>query len=208
MSAFEFFFSFYGLLLGLSVAELVGGFARLLHERHRVRFGWLTPLLALFVALDLATFWNQAWMFFRGAPFNPALLFVGLVIAATFYVAASVTFPRVNAEGVDTPIDLDAHFWAHRRVVFSCVLAANAMVWLLLGSLSFVDAAWAAIWSPRLAIGVALFAICTATAAFAPSRRIVTAALMAVLAYTLWNMVRAAAGLIAAGVWSPAIGGG
>ena len=31
MSAFEFFFSFYGLLLGLSVAELVGGFARVLH---------------------------------------------------------------------------------------------------------------------------------------------------------------------------------
>ena len=50
MSAFEFFFSFYGLLLGLSVAELVGGFARVRHERHRVRFGWVTPLLALFVA--------------------------------------------------------------------------------------------------------------------------------------------------------------
>ena len=33
MSDFEFFFSFYGLLLGLSVAELTGGFARLLHER-------------------------------------------------------------------------------------------------------------------------------------------------------------------------------
>ena len=208
MSAFEFFFSFYGLLLGLSVAELVGGFARLLHERHRVRFGWLTPLLALFVALDLATFWNQAWMFFRGAPFNPALLFVGLVIAATFYVAASVTFPRVNAEGPDTPIDLDAHFWAHRRVVFGCVLAANAMVWLLLGSLSFVDAAWAAIWSPRLAIGVTLFAVCTATAAFAPSRRIVTAALLVVLLYTLWNMLRAAALLVASGGWTPAIGGG
>ena len=74
MSAFEFFFSFYGLLLGLSVAELVGGFSRVLHERQRVRFGWLTPLLAVFVALDLATFWNQAWRFFRGAPFNPALL--------------------------------------------------------------------------------------------------------------------------------------
>ena len=37
MSAFEFFFSFYGLLLGLSVAELVGGFARVLHERERIR---------------------------------------------------------------------------------------------------------------------------------------------------------------------------
>lgn len=207
MSAFEFFFSFYGLLLGLSVAELVGGFSRLLHERHRVRFGWLTPLLALFVALDLATFWNQAWRFFRGAPFNPALLLIGLVIAATFYVAASVTFPRVTAEGVETRIDLDDHFWAHRRVVFGCVLAANAMVWALLGLLALADPAWAAFWTPRLLIGVCIFAVTTGAAAFAPSRRVVVAALLIVLTYTLWNMVRAGAALIADGVWSPATGG-
>lgn len=208
MSAFEFFFSFYGLLLGLSVAELVGGFARVLHERHRVRFGWLTPLLALFVALDLATFWNQAWVFFRGAPFNPALLFIGLVIAATFYVAASVTFPHVSAEGVEARIDLDAHFWAHRRVVFGCVLAANAMVWLLLGLLAFADAGWAAVWTPRVIVGSCIFALGTATAAFAPSRRVVITALMIVLAYALWNMVRAGTLLVSAGTWSPAIGGG
>lgn len=206
MSAFEFFFSFYGLLLGLSVAELVGGFSRVLHERYRVRFGWLTPLLALFVAVDLATFWNQAWRFFRGAPFNPALLLIGLVIAATFYVAASVTFPRVTAEGVETRIDLDDHFWANRRVVFGCVLAANAMVWVLLGLLALADPDWAALWTPRLLIGVAIFAVGTATAAFAPSRRIVVAALLVVLAYTLWNMVRAGAILIASGIWSPATG--
>lgn len=208
MSAFEFFFSFYGLLLGLSVAELVGGFARVLHERQRVRFGWLTPLLAVFVAVDLATFWNQAWVFFRGAPFNPALLLVGLLIASTFYVAASVTFPRVSAEGVETRIDLDAHFWAHRRVVFGCVLGANALVWLLLGLMALADPAWAAVWTPRIIIGSLIFAVGCATAAFAPWRRVVIAALLILLAYTLWNMVRAAAGLVAAGAWSPAIGGG
>jgi hypothetical protein len=206
MSAFEFFFSFYGLLLGLSVAELVGGFSRVLHERHRVRFGWLTPLLAVFVAADLATFWNQAWRFFRGAPFNPALLLIGLVIAATFYVAASVTFPRVTAEGVNTRIDLDEHFWAQRRVVFGCVLAANAMVWALLGLLALADPVWAAFWTPRLLIGVGIFAVCTATAAFAPSRPVVIGALLIVLAYTLWNMVRAGAILIADGAWLPATG--
>ena len=205
MSDFEFFFSFYGLLLGLSVAELTGGFARLLHERQRVRFGWLTPLLAVFVALDLATFWVQAWRFFRGAPFNPALLLIGLAIAATFYIAASVTFPRVTAEGVETRIDLDDHFWAHRRVVFGCVLAANAMVWLLLGVLALADPAWAAFWTPRIVFGVILFAACTATAAFAPRRGVVIAALVVVLAYTLWNMVRAASQLIAAGAWSPPV---
>lgn len=207
MSAFEFFFSFYGLLLGLSVAELVGGFSRVLHERHRVRFGWLTPLLAVFVAADLATFWNQAWRFFRGAPFNPALLLIGLVIAATFYVAASVAFPRVTAEGVNTRIDLDEHFWAQRRVVFGCVLAANAMVWALLGLLALADPAWAGFWTPRLLIGVGIFAVCTATAAFAPSRPVVIGALLIVLAYTLWNMVRAGAILIADGAWLPATGG-
>ncbi len=207
MSAFEFFFSFYGLLLGLSVAELVGGFARVLHERHRVRFGWLTPLLALFVAIDLVTFWNQAWGFFRGAPFNPALLLVGLIIAATFYIAASVTFPRVSAEGVETRIDLDDHFWAHRRLVFGCVLAANAIVWLLLGALALADPEWAAVWSIRLMIGVGIFAISTAVAAFAPQRRVVIAALVVVLGYTLWNMTRAAHILLASGGWSPATGG-
>lgn len=204
MSDFEFFFSFYGLLLGLSVAELTGGFARLLHERHRVRFGWLTPLLAVFVALDLATFWVQAWRFFRDAPFNAALLLIGLMIAATFYVAASITFPRVTAEGVEARIDLDAHFWAHRRVVFGCVLAANAMVWALLGLLALADPAWAAFWTPRIFFGVILFAACTATAAFAPRRSMVIAALLVVLAYTLWNMLRAGSHLIAADVWLPA----
>ena len=207
MSAFEFFFSFYGLLLGLSVAELVGGFARVLHERHRVRFGWLTPLLALFVAIDLVTFWNQAWVFFRGAPFNPALLLVGLIIAATFYIAASVTFPRVSAEGVETKIDLDDHFWAHRRLVFGCVLAANAIVWLLLVALALADPDWAAVWSTRLVIGVGIFAVSTAVAAFAPQRRVVIAALVVVLGYTLWNMTRAAHILVVSGGWSPATGG-
>lgn len=207
MSAFEFFFSFYGLLLGLSVAELTGGFARLLHERHRVKFGWLTPSLAVFVALDLATFWVQAWRFFRGAPFNPALLLIGLMIAATFYVAASITFPRVTAEGVEARIDLDDHFWAHRRVIFGCVLAANAMVWALLALLALAHPSWADVWSPRVLIGVVLFGACTSTAAFARSRKIVTAALLIVLGYTLWNMVRAGVLLFQGGVWLPASGG-
>ena len=206
MSAFEFFFSFYGLLLGLSVAELVGGFARVLHERERVRFGWMTPLLALFVAVDLVTFWNQAWVFFRDAPFNPALLLIGLAIAATFYVAASITFPRVTAEGVATLVDLDAHFWAQRRVVFGCIFAANAMVWLMLGSLAMLSDAWAALWTPRLMFGVALFATGTLAGAFARQRGVVIAALMVLLTYALWNMARVAMSLLAAGAWTPALG--
>lgn len=203
MSAFEFFFSFYGLLLGLSVAELVGGFARVLHERHRVRFGWLTPLLAVFVAMDVATFWSQAWVIFRGAPFNLSLLFAGLVIAATFYTAASVTFPRVTAEGVGDRIDLDEHFWSHRRLVFSCVMVANLIVAALFGLLANLNAAFADLATARLWIGVVIFVLGTATAALAPWRRVAVAAMVLVLAYSFWNVARSAAHLIAAGGWSP-----
>ena len=203
MSAFEFFFSFYGLLLGLSVAELVGGFARVLHERQRVRFGWLTPMLAIFVAMDVATVWSQAWTIFRGAPFNLSLLFAGLVVAGTFYVAASVTFPRVTAEGVSDRIDLDEHFWAHRRLVFTCVLVANLIVATLFIGLASLNSGFAELMTARLWIGVAIFVLGTATAAFARWRRVAIAALALVLIYSVWNVVRSAAALIAAGGWSP-----
>ena len=209
MSAFEFFFSFYGLLLGLSVAELVGGFARVLHERERIRFGWLTPALALFVAIVIATFWNQAWVIFRGAPFNTFLLLVSLSIAATFYVAASVTFPRVSAEGAHDRVDLDAHFWAHRKLVFGCILAANLIVAVMVVILAQADAGFAKTASSvSLWTGVAIFVAGTATAAFAPWRRVAIGALAVVLLYSLWQMARSAAALAAAGGWSPVTGAG
>lgn len=209
MSAFEFFFSFYGLLLGLSVAELVGGFARVLHERERIRFGWLTPALALFVAIDIATFWNQAWVIFRGAPFNTFLLLVSLSIAATFYVAASVTFPRVSAEGAHERLDLDAHFWAHRKLVFSCILGANLIVAVMVIILAQADAGFAKVASSvTLWTGVAIFVAATATAAFAPWRRVAVGALIVVLLYMMWQMARSASELAATGGWSPMTGAG
>jgi len=203
MSAFEFFFSFYGLLLGLSVAELVGGFSRVLHERQRIRFGWLTPLLAVFVAIDIATFWNQAWVIFRGAPFNFALLVLGLVVAGTFYVAASVTFPRVTAEGVETRVDLDDHFWAHRRIVFACVLAANLIVaatFFLVTGLTGEIARIAL--GPVFWIGLAIFIGGTAIGALSPSRKWVIGALVVLVAYHIFTTGRSLTALVQAGGWS------
>lgn len=207
LSAFEFFFSFYGLLLGLSVAELVGGFARVLHERQRVKFGWLTPLLAVFVSLDVATFWAQAWAIFQGAPFNLALLFVGLVVAATFYIAASVTFPRLTAEGVEDRIDLTAHFWAHRRLVFSCILAANLIIAGLLTLLMVVGDGFDRVSTPRLWFGLLFFAAMNSLAAFAPWRRVAAGALILLVAFSLWNVWTAGLTLASVGGWAAATGG-
>ena len=54
---------------------------------------------------------------------------------------------------------------------------------------------------------MAIFVIGTATAAFAPWRKVVIAALAVVLLYSLWNVAKSAAALAAMGGWSPVTGG-
>lgn len=197
MSAFEFFFSFYGLLLGFSVAELVGGFARVLHERRSVRFGALTPLLAVFVAMDIATFWVQAWVIFRNAPFNFALLVLGLVVASVFYVAATLVFPRdVKASPV-----LDDHFWAQRSLVLLCVLGANLIMISLVFAVAGPSGELSAVLGQRW-IGTVLFVVLTLIAAFARGRSVMMVLLTTLVLYHGYNVSLAVNSLIERGGWS------
>ena len=83
MSAFDFFFSFYGLILGLSVVSLAMGASRAFKHRRKVPVGWKTPLLAGFAALDIATFWDAAWTNFQHLPFSYGLLVAGLLVAGS-----------------------------------------------------------------------------------------------------------------------------
>jgi hypothetical protein len=186
MSAFEFSFTFYGLVLGLSVVELVAGVGRLVHEGHRIRVGWLTPLLAAFLALDVATFWSQAWSMNQNAPYSIGLLMLGLTSAGLFYIAATLVFPREIEEGQD----LTAHYWRHRRLVLSLVTAAN-LVTQSLGAILLYSSGPAEFWGQ---IGfIAGFTAVMLGAAFLPRGRLAVACLILVLAYdlviVLWDMV-------------------
>ncbi|MBN8527660.1 MAG: hypothetical protein J0M36_00320 [Caulobacterales bacterium] len=124
MSAFEFFFSFYGLVLGLSVAVIATGVATAIQHRKTIRIGWLTPLLALFVGLDIATFWDAAWNTFRDAPFSYGMLVAGLTIALFYFVAASLVFPHQIEDGMS----LDDHFWANKTLVLLLTVVGNALM--------------------------------------------------------------------------------
>jgi len=133
MTAFEFFFSFYGLVLGLSVAVIATGAARAFKHRKAIPVGWMTPLLAVFVALDIATFWDAAWTNFRHLPFSYGLLVGGLAVAAVYFIAASLIFP----DDSDRPKSLDEHFWANKRAVLGLLILAN-----LLGVAGALAANW------------------------------------------------------------------
>lgn len=124
MSTFEFAFSLFGLLLGLSVAEVMAGFARVLKARRNIRLGWLTPLLGMVLVVDLVTFWENSWSLRNGIEPNLLPLLFGTLVTAIYYLSASLVFPDSPSEWPD----LDAWFMAHKGHVMSGVLAANLLV--------------------------------------------------------------------------------
>jgi len=111
-------------LLGLSVAEVAKGLARALGARERIRIGWLTPMLAAFLLLDIASFWLVAWGARAQVTIGWTSLFVGLVIAITYYLAAALVFPNDLAEWAS----LDEHYWRRKRLVVAGLMLANAIV--------------------------------------------------------------------------------
>jgi hypothetical protein len=135
MDRFEFFFSFYGLLLGLSVAAVATGLANAVGARRSVRIGRLTPLLALFVLLDIASFWIQAWRIRDHAHVTYAAIYLGLAVALAYFVSANLVFPTRQDEWAD----FDDHYRAHKRHVLAGVLFAN-----------LVMAGLAAYWRPEV----------------------------------------------------------
>ncbi|SFS84498.1 hypothetical protein [Brevundimonas viscosa] len=131
MSDFEFTFALFGLLLGLSLAEVLGGLARALEARLRIgkafRIGWLTPLLGAFVVLDLLSFWQAAWVSRDVIDVTGFVLMAVTVFAGSYYLASSLVFPR----SLEDAVDLDVHFFRVRRIVIGVMLA------LLLVQLAF-----------------------------------------------------------------------
>jgi hypothetical protein len=122
MSGFEFFFSLMGLLLGLALAEGLGGLSRALKASHRVRIGWQTALLGVFVSCDVVSFWMYGWALRDKLAISWPVMFGGFLLTAVYYVCASLIFPGEEA-GFD---DLDGHFARNHRKVLAGVMACNA----------------------------------------------------------------------------------
>lgn len=131
MSDFEFIFALFGLLLGLSIAEVLGGFARAIERRLRpgsvVRIGWLTPLLGIFVLLDLLSFWQAAWTVRDVVGVSGKALMAVTGFAGAYYLAARLAFPSDS----DETTDFDQHFFRVRRIVIGvlAVLLACQLAW-------------------------------------------------------------------------------
>lgn len=129
MSDFEFVFALYSLLLGLSMVELLGGLGRAIEarfaaeaERERFVIGWLTPLLAVFVMLDLLSFWSAAWVARDDIAVSNTALMAVAAFASLYFLAARLVFPS-HPEGF---VDLDVHYFRVRRIILGLLLVLLA----------------------------------------------------------------------------------
>lgn len=123
MDSFSFVFSLFGLLLGLALAEVLGGLGRALQSRRKIHIGWLSPLLGTIVAFDLTTFWGLAWNVRGQITSYIFVLFCGLILTGLYYLVARLVFPDNPAEWPD----YDVYYFEHKRIVLGGVIACNVI---------------------------------------------------------------------------------
>jgi hypothetical protein len=176
VNAFEFVFSLFGLLLGFSLVEVLSGLVRSVKLRKRVRIGWLTPLLGLFVMVDLTSFWSIAWQSREQIPASFAMMLTGLAITGVYYFSPSMVFPEKPEEWPD----FDAWAALHKRQVMGGILLCNLIATAL------VLAPRPDVWSWQLFLTNGVLLGLMAVAALARPRWMTGAALGGMLAFYLW----------------------
>lgn len=181
MDAFSFVFSLYGLLMGLALAAAIGGFGRALKLRHRIRVGWLSPLIALLITFDITSLWLIAWQNRSAIPISFISLGAGLVIFGIYYLVAQLVFP----DDIERWPDLDIYYFKHRRLLMGGMYLCNLLAMSGLQLVGVAQLVNANQWVVFIAFSAGVAAVM-----FLPGRRLNIAALIyQLLLYPLFDLL-------------------
>ncbi len=124
MDRFSFFFAFYGLILGLAVTELLGGFAGMVRAHAIRKLEPQTALLALLTFVIICVSWIDAWSTMKTVTLDLAGLWAPILIGTAYYLAAAVIFPRDPAKYEE----LATYYSERKRFVLSLLIIAELLV--------------------------------------------------------------------------------
>ena len=182
MTDFEFVFILYALLLGLSLIELLAGLGRALELKFasdaggaKFTIGWLTPALAIFVMLDLLSFWIFAWRLQDRIAVDALSLLAVMAFASSYYLAARLVFPTEP----DRFVDLDTHYARVKTVVMAILIALVFVQW---GYLLMIPELRDSLFSPLSigATGILVALMVAVTAVRSPKLNLILLALLIV----------------------------
>lgn len=124
MGDFEFLAGFFGILLGLIVAEVAVKLADAIDSHSRRPVGWLTPMLTIVVLFDVTSFWMWLWSLRGTLEVTWSTTLISTTLGIAYFLAAALTFPRDPTHWTD----LDTHYWARKRWVIGGLLAVATVV--------------------------------------------------------------------------------
>lgn len=133
MSAFEYVFAFYSLVLGLAAAEVVQGFAEMWRDRRRLQVGVATPLLAACVLLGVMNAWITFWPLNESISVTGTWLLLVALTALPYVFVSRLMFPRSGET-----VSLEDHFFQQRRLLLAG-LAAPPLIGRIRGLLDGSD---------------------------------------------------------------------
>ena len=175
MSSFEFIFTLFGLVLGLALAEVLGGFARAVKRHGAAKLGVLTPVISLFLIYEIIDFWLDAWNARELIPVGIGSLLVCVIIAGLYYFACVLVWPEDGDPAWD---DLDSWALSNKRNMLLSVFGSNFVTvsaYTAIGVTGSQPSIGVICWM-LLYFGLIL------AAAFAPGRRLTIGAIVLILA--------------------------
>lgn len=123
MNDFEFLAGFFGVLLGLVIAQVAGKLAEAIDEHRERPVGALTSLLAAFVLCDVTGFWLWIWSAREVITVSWQSVFLSTALAIGYYLAAALMFPKVPGRWAN----YDEHYWARKRLVLGGILGVSVV---------------------------------------------------------------------------------
>ena len=118
MSAFEFYFGFFGLVLGIGVANVGIGFGKLWRVQNAAKVGACLPLLGVWLLSHAVLNWLFAWNALQNVPIDPTSFIIGLFVALPYVVVSTGMFP----DDADRHESLDAFYMSHSRLVMIAMM--------------------------------------------------------------------------------------
>ena len=157
MDRFEFFFTFYGLILGLAAAEILSSLGAFVRARPLRSIEIQSALLAFLTFLVICATWIDAWITRDTFELSFASMFAPIGSATAYYLAAVVVLPKEETD-YDS---MGAYFLKRKNFVVSMLLAAEVfqkIVFLPIFAETLKDAP-AVFWLLMFPVNLALFTL-------------------------------------------------
>jgi hypothetical protein len=114
VGSFDYLFSFYGLLLGIAVANVAIGFADMWRDCERIEVGTCPPLVASSVLLGGMNVWMQMWLARPFATVNGVQMLAAAAISLPYVFVSRAIFPGLENQPERS---LEEHYLKHRKII-------------------------------------------------------------------------------------------